>query len=379
MKYGPIQQAMQATGADACLLSSNVNIYYLTGQVFAGFVYLPAEGDAIWFVQRPAGITAPQAVYIRKPEDIPGLLLSGGLPLPNHLLLEADQITHNEFLRLEAVFHPRQTGNATPLLRQARMLKTPEEIAQMRLSARRHAAVYQQIPSLFREGMTDLDLQYEIENRMRQKGSIGVFRTFGSNMDIFMGSVLTGDNAATPSPFDFALGGGGPNPFLPIGANGTPVRQGQTVMVDMAGNFTAYLTDMTRVYAYGALPDYAYEAHQLSIDMNKRFLLEGKPGVACSEIYNWSVEKVEAAGFKKNFMGITQQAKFVGHGLGLEINEPPVLMQRSKEVLQAGMTIAYEPKFVFPGVGAVGIENTYLVTETGVEKLTVFTEDIIPL
>jgi Xaa-Pro aminopeptidase len=88
---------------------------------------------------------------------------------------------------------------------------------------------------------------------------------------------------------------------------------------------------------------------------------------------------VNSAGFTANFMGTVQQAKFVGHGVGIEINEIPVLTGRSKEVLQAGMVFAYEPKFVFPETGAVGIENTYLVTEERVEKLTVLEEEILPV
>jgi Xaa-Pro aminopeptidase len=147
----------------------------------------------------------------------------------------------------------------------------------------------------------------------------------------------------------------------------------------MAGNYTSYLSDMTRVYTVGSLPEIAYRAHQLSIDMHQRLMQEAKSDTACAAIYKWSIEMVEAAGLAAYFMGNTQQAKFVGHGLGLEINEPPVLMARSKDVLQAGMVLAYEPKFVFEGIGAVGIENTYLITEAGIEKLTVMEEGIIHL
>jgi Xaa-Pro aminopeptidase len=227
--------------------------------------------------------------------------------------------------------------------------------------------------------MKDVEFQYEIERLMRKNGSLGIFRTFGNNMDVFMGSILAGKNAETPSPYDFALGGGGLNPCLPIGVNGEKIQTGQAVMVDMAGNFTAYMTDMTRVYFLGALPDSAYRAHRTSIRMHRRFMETVKPGVSCADIYKWSSEMVEEAGFAAHFMGTVQQAKFVGHGVGLEINEPPVLMSRSKDLLQPGMVIAYEPKFVFPDTGAVGIENTFLITETGVEKLTLLEEEVVDL
>jgi Xaa-Pro aminopeptidase len=379
IRWHLVQRLLTESGGDACLVSTNVNIYYLTGKIFAGYVYLPVEGEPIFFVQRPTGWVGESIVYIRKPEDIPDLLKVRNLPLPENLFLEADQITHNEFLRLETAFHPSKTGNATAILRKARMTKTPWEIGQFRISAAKHAEAYQAIPALFWEGMQDIDFQIEIEREMRQRGSIGLFRAFGGNMDIFMGSLLTGNNAETPSSYDFALGGGGLHPCLPLGASGETIQKGNAVMVDFAGNFTAYMTDMTRVYAFGKLPEKALEAHRLSIEMHNRLQAEAKPGVACADIYKWSLEMVQKAGFGANFMGTKQQAKFVGHGVGLEINEMPVLMERSKDLLQPGFVFAYEPKFVLPGVGAVGNENTFLVTETGVEKLTVFEEKIIDL
>jgi Xaa-Pro aminopeptidase len=379
IRWDSIRGLLLEAGGDACLISTNVNIYYTTGQIFTGFVYLPVAGDPFYFVQRPSGLEGEHIVYIRKPEDIPELLKEKGLSLPENLFLEADQITHNEFLRLEAAFNPSKTGNATAILRKNRMIKTPWEIGQFRISSQKHAEAYKMIPSLFRKGMSDIEFQIEIEREMRKQGSIGLFRAYGSNMDIFMGSLLTGDNASTPSPYDFALGGGGLHPCLPIGASGEVIREGNSVMVDFAGNFTAYISDMTRVFAYGKLPEKVCRAHRLSMDMHEQLLAEAKPGTACAAIYNRSLEMAEKAGLAANFMGTKQQAKFVGHGVGLEINELPVFMNRSKDSLQPGMVFAFEPKFVFPETGAVGNESTYLVTDTGIEQLTILEENIIDL
>ena len=373
-----VQKHLLAENGDACLIYSVVNIYYLTGMMFDGYVYLPKEGELICFVRKPIHIKDERVVFIRKPEDISEELKKRGLVFPEILALEADVLTYNEYLRLQTIFNPKETRNATAMLRKARMIKTPWEIKQFRISAKQHQYTYKQIPSLFKEGMTDLEFQYELEFAMRRHGSIGIFRTFGSNMEIFMGSVLAGKNAATPSPFDFALGGAG-NSAIPIGANGSIIERGQTVMIDLAGNFTAYITDMTRTYAYGKLPDIAYQAHQVSLEMHQWLKEEAKPGMSCSEIYEYCLKAAEAAGFSEYFMGIEQQAKFVGHGVGIEINELPILMSRSKEKLKENMVFAFEPKFVIPDVGAVGIENTYLVTENGLENLTPFEEKIMDL
>jgi Xaa-Pro aminopeptidase len=379
IRWDSVQKLLAEAGCDACLVATGVNIYYLTGKVFSGFLYLPAEGNPIYFIRRPLGWNGEHIVSIRKPEEIPGLLKDRDIPLPETLFTEEDQIACSEVVRLKKAFNPARTGNASPILRQARMIKTPWEIEQFRISAAKHAEAYREILPVFRKGMTDIEFQIEIERIMRKHGSLGIFRVYGRDMDIFMGSVLTGDNAAQPSPFDFALGGAGLHPTIPIGASGETIREGTTVMVDMAGNFTAYLSDMTRVFSFGKLPPEAYRAHRLSMDMHNRLMENVKPGTSCTEIFDRSIRMAEKEGFAACFMGITQQAKFVGHGVGLEINEPPVLMGHSKDYLLPGMVFAYEPKFVLPGIGAVGNEDTYLVTDSGIEKLTVFEEDIITL
>ncbi len=193
-----------------------------------------------------------------------------------------------------------------------------------------------------------------------------------------MGSVLTGDNAMEPSPYDFALGGAG-HPTNPVGANGTPLKEGQSVMVDMCGNFTGYMDDLTRTFSIGRLPEKAYRAHQVAIEIEQLVAEQLKEGTVCETIYDRAVHYAAKAGLSEYFMGSVQQAPFIGHGLGLVINEPPVLARRSKEVLHPNMVIAVEPKFVLPGVGAVGIEDTFVVHETGSERLSQLEQDIIDL
>ncbi len=379
LKWRRIQQAMRQEEADGCLLTMNMNLYYVSGQVFNGYFYLPAEGRPYWFVKRLTVPETNQVHVIRKPEQMPELFRDLNLAMPRKLLLEADELSYNEYIRLQHVFRAEATGNASALIRHIRMIKTPWEIEQMRISARRHEAVYREIPACYRPGMRDVELQIEIEKRMRMHGSLGYFRAFGSNMDIFMGSLLAGENAGEPSPFDFALGGKGIHASGPLGANGTLLREGTTVMADMSGNYTAYQTDMTRVFSIGKLPDRAYRVHRVALEIQARMERTAKPGVSCAELYRDALAMAGQEGLKDCFMGTHLQAKFVGHGVGLEINELPVLTTRSKDILQPGMTFAFETKFVLAGIGAVGIENTFLVTDSGVEKMTLLDENIIEL
>ena len=379
LKWRRIQQAMRQEEADGCLLTMNMNLYYVSGQVFNGYFYLPAEGRPYWFVKRLTIPETNQVHVIRKPEQIPDFFRDLNLAMPRKLLLEADELSYNEYIRLQHVFRAEATGNASALIRHIRMIKTPWEIEQMRISARKHEAVYREIPDTKRPWLSDIELQIEIDKRMRVHGSLGYFRAFGSNMDIFMGSLLAGENAGEPSPLDFALGGTGMHASGPLGANGTLLREGTTVMADMSGNYTAYQTDMTRVFSIGKLPDRAYRVHRVALEIQARMERAAKPGVPCAELYRDALAMAGQEGLEDCFMGTRFQAKFVGHGVGLEINELPVLTTRSKDILQPGMTFAFEPKFVFAAMRCVGSENTFLVTDSGVEKMTLLDENIIEL
>ncbi len=388
-----VQQTLKEKQADACLITSAVNQYYLTGVIFDGYLYVLPEGEPIFFVKRPMNLlnwldegnildkqdrhAKPgrqsesanedrrplQGKPIRKPEQIPDLLCELALPQPKRVLIEADQMSFSAVTRLHAALNMPEIGNISGEMRKIRMIKSEYELEQMRESALMHTKVYETIPSLYRKGMTDLELQLEVERQMRLHGSVGIFRSFGENMDIFMGSMLAGDNAQTPSPYDYALGGAGISPLLPIGANGTVLKPGTTLMVDMAGNYGPYMDDMSRTFVIEQAPDLAYRAHRVSMEIHRAIVENSKIGTPCSDLYSLAEEMVKENGLSPYFMGTVQQAKFIGHGVGLEINEPPVLSPRSRDLLEAGMAIALEPKFVLPGIGAVGIENTYIVRE----------------
>ena len=378
-RWNRLQQKLQSEGADGLWISSNVNIYYLSGRVFSGYIYLPAEGDACFFVRRPVGLAGDRVFYIRKPEDVPALLAGIGVTMPRVLMLESDSISYGEYQRYAKVFANSEVRNGSVLLRATRAVKTDYELSQLRASGERHAEVYRTIPALYRPGMTDLELSVEIERASRLRGSLGIFRIAGQSMEIFAGSVLAGDNADAPSPYDFAMGGGGLDRSLPVGCDGTLLSSGMSVMVDMGGNFTGYMTDMTRVFSVGHLSDEAYRAHEVALAMQREMTAMVRPGVAAAELYNLCLDMAKSAGLGEYFMGHRQQAGFVGHGVGIEINEAPVLAPRSKDILSEGMVFAFEPKFVIPGTGAVGIENTFAVTSNGVEKLTLCDESILPL
>ena len=264
-----VKEYIVAQKADACVISSPVNLYYLNGFIFNGYMYITPGKEPLLFVKRPVTIEGNNVEYIRKPEQLSELLKKRSINLPKSVLLESDFIPYSRVVRFQKALHMPEMKSISGYMREIRSVKSDTELAQIRDSALIHVEVYNQIPSLYRPGMTDLEFQIEIEYLMRKEGSIGSFRTFGENMDIFMGNVLAGDNAQKGSPFDFAMGGKGVDPLLPIGAANKTMEQGTTVMIDMAGNFSPYLSDLTRTYSVGTFPEEALRAHQLSIDIHK--------------------------------------------------------------------------------------------------------------
>jgi len=370
IRWTRLQAGMRQAGADGLLVGTNVNLFYLTGRIFMGYTYLPAEGEPWFFVRRPCGLAGSNVVEIRKPEQIPEILRAAGVAMLGKVLLEGDDLPHSEWERLAAVFGPVPVENGSALLRRCRSVKSPYEIRIMKKTGSRHIAVIAQFASAYEPGMTDQEWSIEMFRLMLKAGGLGLFRIAGGSMEGFMGSILAGDNGGAPSPYDFGLGGAGLHPSLPVGQSGVQLKEGMSVMVDIAGNFYGYLTDCTRTFSIGKLAAKAYDAHQVSIDIERAIAAAGVPGARCEDLYGIALKIAEKAGLADCFMGLAQKAKFVGHGTGLVINEQPVLCARSNETLEAGMCIALEPKFVIPGSGAVGVEDTFLVTPRGMENLT---------
>jgi len=374
-----LQQRMQQESVEACLITTNVNLYYFLGRVIDGCAYITQTGNPWIFIRRPVELAHERLRYIRKVEQISEIMAHEGIACPAVLMLENDEITYSDSVRYKDTLRPSAIKNSSVMLRELRSVKSAYELSQLRLSAKLQSQALLQVPLLYRPGMSDHDLSVEIERAFRQRGCLGLFRMYGQSLEGFMGSVLAGNNALAPSPYDFALGGAGMHPSIPWGHRGIPLEEGMSVMVDINGNFTGYIADCSRVFSVGRLTEKAYYAHHISLDIQQALAEMGREGVACEDLYLKACDIVEKHNLQDCFMGAAQKARFVGHGVGLVINELPVLCKRNKTPLIKGQTIAIEPKFVLEGVGAVGTENTYVVGDNGLEKITNAPEEIIEL
>ena len=379
LRIKKIRYQMNSFNTQAVLIGYNSNIYYSTGRFFRGFVYIAQDQKPLWFVIKPQIFDLDKdndLFYIRKPEQIPDILKELDYKNPNTIGLEEDDLSYSEIIRLQKLFPFSKISNGSIILKRARMTKTEWEINEIKEDGIHQSKVYGEIKDCYRPGMSDVELQIEIEKKLRLEGALGVSRVSGNLMEINLGSVIAGDNADNPGPYDFTMAGAGMNDSLPVGANGSVILEGQTVMIDMTGAFNGYQSDMTRVWSKGKIPTLAIKAHECSRKILRKLEQITLPGSPVSHLYDEALKIVEEDGLKEFFMGHKSQVSFIGHGVGIELNELPVINSKSKDIIEENMTLAIEPKFVLPGIGAVGIENTYVVKATGLQNLTFYPENI---
>jgi len=164
---------------------------------------------------------------------------------------------------------------------------------------------------------------------------------------------------------------------FPAGASLKTIRRGEPILVDFGTCFHGYQADETRMFSIGKMHPKFIEAYRACREIHDEVLAQARPGADCEDLFRKAVRIAEKLGYKDSFLGPTRlQTKFIAHGIGLELNEPPFLALGHSYPLEQGMTFSVEPKIVFPGEGAVGLENSVLVTRNGAEILTPLEQDI---
>lgn len=386
-----LQRSLIENGLSGCLISQNVGIYYLAGSMQTGYLFVPAKGTPTFYVRRSL-IRALSESQVRTTalesfrqfgkqleNDYPEVFRAalGKRPL---LGADLDVMPAQLYIRLIEAVPQAQWTDASALLRNTRSVKSKYEISCITRAAKVAADALDKGLSSIREGMTELELIAVIENSMRLNGHVGLMRMRGYNQEIMTGVVAAGDAAAEPTYFDGPAGGRGLSAAAPQSASLRPIGRNEPILLDIGCCVDGYTIDQTRTAVIGELSpqlQFAYDTAEVIIRRSEELL---RPGTRPDHLYSEALRISKEAGLAENFMGFGQdQVKFLGHGIGLEIDEWPVLAKGFENPLEAGMTIAVEPKFTFPGVGVVGIENTYLITETGCRALTVTPEKLYQL
>lgn len=372
------QQGLAAKGLDAALVLPAVDLFYLSGTRQNAALWVPATGAPI-LLARKSFARAKDETAIADVRPFPSSKeLAGILGAKGKVGVAFDVVPAATVEWWRKVLPGAELLDASAILREQRQVKSPAELAIMREGGRRISAAIGETPSFLRAGMREIDVAAEIEARLRRAGNGGTPRLRGFNSELFIGLAVAGDSASAPGNFDGPVVGRGVDAAYPGGASRREVRRDEPMILDYTAVFDGYVLDMTRVAVVGALSADLLRAFDAALAIQEEVARGLVPGAIGQDLWEKAKAKAESLGLGGNFMGPPgDQVRFVGHGVGLELDELPVLAPGFKAPLAAGMTVAVEPKFVFPGVGAVGIENTWVVTERGGERLTVLPDAIL--
>lgn len=372
-----LQDRMAQAGIDGALIVQNADLLYFAGTVQPSFLFVPAAGEPLLFARKNPGRAREESrlkrvIPMSSPRDLPGLLAGCGVPRTGRLGMELDVLPANLAARFQKLLAPDGVADISPSIQAVRAVKSAYEIGLIGEAAAMADLMFGTARSSLRDGMTEMELAGRIEAEARAHGHQGFVRMRAFNQEIYWGYLISGPDSAVPSFIDTTSGGRGVNVAFPSGAGPRRIGRREPVLFDLVGIAEGYNSDQTRTLSIGPLPAALDKALKVSLDVLHALADMAGPGVPAGEMFRRAGQIAAAAGLEEHFMGHgREKALFCGHGIGIELDELPVLAEGNRTPLVPGMVFTIEPKFAFPGIGAVGVEDNYAVTENGVQRLTV--------
>ncbi len=359
---------------EMAVILTKVNLYYLTGTMPEGMLIIPRNGDAVLWVRRSVERAVEESLFPQiKPMQNFRDAAASVPKAPATVFLETEHVPLAVFQRLQKYFPFKQFQSLHAELNAVRAIKSPFELGLMEKSGQIHRRVMEDfVPAMLRAGISEAELGVELFHMFMKEGHHGVARFAMFDTEMLLGHVSFGENSLFPTSFNGAGGNRGLSAAVPLmGSPDRKLKHGDLVYLDLCCGFAGYHTDKTLTYIYGGKPP--AEARELQTrceELQNQIASMLKPGAIPSTIYHAILKSLDGA-FQENFMGFgNRRVKFLGHGVGLVVDETPVIAEGFDEPLVEGMALAVEPKKGIPGFGMVGIENTFVVSPSGGRSLT---------
>jgi Xaa-Pro aminopeptidase len=378
-----LQGHLKAQSIGWALLVQQADRYYFTGTAQSGFVAIPAEGEPLLFIRKDverARLESPLPVIaLASMRTLAADIAAKWGDMPAPMGLELDTVPAAQYLRFQKLFAGAEIKDASHAVMLTRAIKSPWEIEATRKAGDMVAKAVAMVPQIMYGGMREIELAAAVEFEMRKRGHGGFTMMRAFNQQLHYGHVYAGATAASAGGFDFPSIGWGMSPAVAQGASERIIKRDEPIVVDLVGNYDGYLCDQTRVFVLGSLGEPFNGAFEAAVDIQTKVAHAAKPGVKASELYSLAVEMASETPYGDHFLGEVDSVSFVGHGIGLEIDEYPFLAKGFDLELQEGMVFALEPKFTFKDKGAVGIEDTYVVTSEGGERLSSSPQQVVTI
>jgi Xaa-Pro aminopeptidase len=368
---------------EIAVIFSKINLYYFTGTMQDGILIIPKHGEAVLWVRRSYERALDESLFPRiEPMSSFRDAAKGINKLPDTVYLETEVVPLDLYQRFQKYFPFKNVKSVDSQICAVRAVKSEYELLLTREAGKIDQHVLEDIvPEILREGMSEVDLATQIYSVMVEEGHDGVSRFGMFDVEMFLGNVCFGESSIYPCYFNGPGGYYGMSPAVPlVGSRDRKLRKGDLVFIDAGCGVEGYNTDKTTTYMFGSsLPQHAIDIHNKCVDIQNEVAAMLKPGAIPSEIYNTIMSNLDEE-FLQNFMGFgNRKVKFIGHGVGLQFDEKPVIAEGFNDPIQEGMVFALEPKKGIENIGMVGIENTFIVTTNGGECITGDNPGLIPV
>ncbi len=353
---------------------SKINQYYFTGTMQDGLLLIPRGDEPVYWVRRSVERALDESLFeCIKPMNSYRDASSFYRNLPEFVWLETEKVPLALYQRFQKYFPFSGFKPLDAQIAATRAIKSSYELSMMEKAGFIHQQVLEErIPAVLKEGMSEAELASILYSMMIEEGHHGVSRFGMFDTEMALGYVCFGESSIYPTSFNGPGGNYGMSAASPtFGRRDRKLGAGDLVFIDAACGVDGYHTDKTMTYMFGRpLPDDAIAVHSKCVGLQDEIAAMLKPGISPSHIYNTVMSALDA-GFLENFMGFgDRRVRFLGHGIGLLVDEMPVIADGFDDLLQEGMALAVEPKKGIEGIGMVGTENTFLVTPAGGRCIT---------
>ncbi|HQB30827.1 MAG TPA: Xaa-Pro peptidase family protein [Syntrophales bacterium] len=375
-RNGLLQDLLDEQGVDLALIVQNADLFYFGGTIQPGCLCVFRSGNPVYFSRKNLDRTARESsletiVPVRGFSDLRERLADLGQGTVRRAAMELDVLPVNLLNRYREILPCREVVDLFPLVRTIRQVKSEYEIILLRQAAALSDFMVETTRRFLRAGIPEIALAAEVERAARLKGHEGFVRMRAFNQEVYWGHLVSGAEAAEPSYVHFTTGGGGLSAAFAGGSGFRVIREREPVLFDLAAVRNGYHADQSRTFAVGGLPEVLERGYRVSLEIAGVLEEALRAGVTAGDLYGKAEAVARREGLGDHFMGSGRdRAGFCGHGLGLELDEEPVISAGNPAPLRPGMALALEPKFVFPEAGVVGVEDTYVLREKGWEKLT---------
>lgn len=385
MRISKLQDILIEKNIQLAILNRNTDLYYYTGSILPLYLMVPADGEPFMLSRKALQRIQEEVPHVKlkafnTTHDLKLMVAGHGISQIKRIGFTLDSTAYATVSRWQQLFGEVEILDLSWEIRLLRMVKSQAEIAVLAKAGKIMEEMPRLLKNTFKPGITELELSAAIENFLRIHGHGALVRCRAEGVEMIYGVCSGGVNALAGNKFSGVCAGTGITTAVPYGAGNTTIYKGEPVVLDYAFNLEGYHLDQTRMFSWGEPSEQITKAYRAMIQVEQAVMEDLKPGRLWCEIYFNAIKLAAELGYEKEFMGLgAEKVRFIGHGVGLELDEPPFLAPKMDYRLNEGMVIAIEPKVALSDIGVVGIEDTVVVRAEQPEFLTTVSREFFIL